>query len=1818
MATKKSICFILAGLFSLLYLSTSFAQIPVTLTLNFPSSVQDTAMTFTWDEYAGGDFSEYLLFRDTTGSVDTNDQLVQTISSIATTSYTDNSLHVITKYFYKLYVKDAAGTFVAASNEVDGTTLANPYPFYDNVEGNVDNRWTVSSGWGLSDVNPYSGTYSWTDSPGGNYDNNASNYLLLRLDLSTSQLPVLKFFTRYTTQANYDHGRVEVSTDGSNWTVAGYFSGSQSTWKKILIDLTTWQGVTDLWVRWRFTSNSSTVSDGWYIDDISVNETPVLNLPYPFVESFNDTGSYANWHFSQWDLVSNGIDGTLNLHDSPRGFYLASGGTETSDNPNSFSSFVSSGVFDLSGAVDPVLIFHQKYDLWSTTASDRPEHDYGRIYISTSKGQPGTWVNLYNVSGTDHTEDWERVEIDLSDYLLPNVRFKFVVDDQRDQNTYHGDQSVVRDGWWLDNIRIENRPASTQITSLTGVTMHGAVINWQLNVDSDFSRYEIYRSTSENVDRNSQLIAEINDQNVTAYHDNYQILRPQKYYYRIYVIDTLETVSKGSNISSADYTVPTTSFPFTDSVEVAADTLNWAWGYPWGRTNSKAHSGNYSWTDSPNASYSPNTNSALSFNINLSGSSSPVLSFWHQYSIETNNDYGYVEISIDNGNTWSIIHTVTGFDAEWSMERIELTDYIGSTIGLRFRLYSNDAAHSDGWWIDDIIINDGQLIADYPFYEGFETGFERWFVNNPWGLTSNNPHGGSYAFTDSPAGTYADNSSTSLLLHINLSDAQIPLLTFWGRFSTQVNVDYLRVEISIDGTNWDVIGYWTGSQSAWREYRIDLTPWQGSSDVRIRWRLTSNESIVSDGWYIDDINIYESPQPVISYPFLEFFDDSTFFDIWHTTQWDLKIGGIDNTNSIHDSPQGNYLASGGTGTSDNPNSITGITTSNVIDLSGSVDPVLTFYEKHDIWYSTASDRPEHDYGRVWISSDFGLPGTWTQLYTVTGATDDPAWQKVEIDLSEYANSKVRLKFLLDDQRDQNTYHGDQSVVRNGWWIDDIRVENRPRVVTIADPADASMNGVTLNWSQNTDTDFDYYAIFRSLSEDVDLNSELITVIDNQSTISYRDNYQITRPNVYSYRIYVYDTLATPSKGSNIITAAYTVPTDVFPLVDMVSEFSDTLWAYSYPWGIIEKAGHTGLMVWTDSPGASYAPNANTVLTTNVNLSGSNTPVLSFWHKYSFESSVDFGYVELSTDNGNNWFVVHSVTGVDTSWNEERVNLAAYVGSTIGLRFRVLSNETNHLDGWYIDDITILDGRQIVSYPFFDDMESGISNWFIDSPWGLTETNPYSGNYSWTDSPAGSYADNSNNSLLLRIDLSTAQMPVLKFMTHYATQVNHDYCRVEVSTDGSNWTVAGYWSGSLSTWKLIKVDLTPWQGASDVRIRWRFVSDGSSTSDGWYIDDVSVNETLHPYLAYPFYDDFEDSLSNNRWHFSQWEIVTEGYNSNGRVHDSPTGNYLPSGGTGTTDNPNSFTSITTSGVLDLSAAENPVLSFYQKTSLWYSTNSDRPEYDYGRIYISTNYGLPGTWTQIYQITGTNANWERVTIDLNAYKLPNVRFRFVVDDQRDQNTYHGDQSVTLDGWWIDKIAIHNNYSNLNIPDVVFLEEPAQAGAIPFVPTERIYGLVYEPGITDQAGKGENILAEVGFGDDGSLPDDSTWLWFPASYLNDEGEYDRYFASLTADTLGTFDYAYRFKVGEGEWVYADLNGNDLGAGGFNSYESEYAGDLLVSQEPDIEISISELGITLPVNVIDNRTFTIKNNGPGKLRFNLVESDSLPDPEDINGTCQ
>lgn len=143
--------------------------------------------------------------------------------------------------------------------------------FNDNVEGGAG-TWTAQSPWAITTESSHSSSHSWTDSPGGSYANGRNISLTSQtFNLSGYTGVTLSFWHTYDTEAGWDYGYVEYSTNGgTTWTQASRYNGSHPAWSQEVVSLPNLDNISNARIRFRFTSDTNTVADGWHVDDIQL------------------------------------------------------------------------------------------------------------------------------------------------------------------------------------------------------------------------------------------------------------------------------------------------------------------------------------------------------------------------------------------------------------------------------------------------------------------------------------------------------------------------------------------------------------------------------------------------------------------------------------------------------------------------------------------------------------------------------------------------------------------------------------------------------------------------------------------------------------------------------------------------------------------------------------------------------------------------------------------------------------------------------------------------------------------------------------------------------------------------------------------------------------------------------------------------------------------------------------------------------------------------------------------------------------------------------------------------------------------------------------------------------------------------------------------------------------------------------------------------------------------------------------------------------------------------------------------------------------
>ena len=155
--------------------------------------------------------------------------------------------------------------------------------------------------------------------------------------------------------------------------------------------------------------------------------------------------------------------------------------------------------------------------------------------------------------------------------------------------------------------------------------------------------------------------------------------------------------------------------------------------------------------------------------------------------------------------------------------------------------------------------------------------------------------------------------------------------------------------------------------------------------------------------------------------------------------------------------------------------------------------------------------------------------------------------------------------------------------------------------------------------------------------------------------------------------------------------------------------------------VVPNEPHSGSYQWWSNRG----DDSDMTLTHTFDLSGVEQASLQFWTWYDIEEGWDFAYVEVSTDGGQTWDILpgrytttenksgnsfgHAWTGISgggetPQWVEEEVDLSAYAGQVVDLRFEYITDDAVNHAGLLLDDIAI------PAIGYFDDAETDDGGW----------------------------------------------------------------------------------------------------------------------------------------------------------------------------------------------------------------------------------------------------------------------------------------------------------------------------------------------------------------------------------------------------------------------------------------------------------------------------------------------------------------------------
>ena len=207
--------------------------------------------------------------------------------------------------------------------------------------------------------------------------------------------------------------------------------------------------------------------------------------------------------------------------------------------------------------------------------------------------------------------------------------------------------------------------------------------------------------------------------------------------------------------------------------ENASVSSNWTGN--WNTTTSTFVSSPRCFTDSPSGNYVNNANTTYSYvpTIDLSNAYAAKISFYAKWNIEADYDYVQFQVSTNGGSTWigqcgnytnagtSANGSVQpnnqpvydGIMTNWVLEEVNLSDYLGQVIKVRFQLRSDNATRKDGFYFDDFSIyynNQGPAVTPTAQFttagsvvcSGMFTDFDDASLDNPTSWSWNFGDGG--------------------------------------------------------------------------------------------------------------------------------------------------------------------------------------------------------------------------------------------------------------------------------------------------------------------------------------------------------------------------------------------------------------------------------------------------------------------------------------------------------------------------------------------------------------------------------------------------------------------------------------------------------------------------------------------------------------------------------------------------------------------------------------------------------------------------------------------------------------------------------------------------------------------------------------------------------------------------------------------------------------------------------------------------------------------------------------------------------------------
>ncbi len=347
----------------------------------------------------------------------------------------------------------------------------------------------------------------------------------------------------------------------------------------------------------------------------------------------------------------------------------------------------------------------------------------------------------------------------------------------------------------------------------------------------------------------------------------------------------------------------------------------------------------------------------------------------------------------------------------------------------------------------------------------------------------------------------------------------------------------------------------------------------------------------------------------------------------------------------------------------------------LLDLTGSTQPALTYYMRYKIAGSLHN-------ARVYVISEDGSVETQVKSFTGT----DLSWKSRAIWLDGFAGQKVFIAFELNST---SLGSGGGAATGSGVWVDDVDLHERT--------SPPSLNSITPGDGSTVSGDV---AIEVDATDDVGV-----------TYVAFWMNGEYVGADTSSPFVYTWNSRDVFNGGATVLARAYDRD-EQYDEAQVTYTIDNGMQTPAYYYGF-EDAAHlddywriynpTGPGTWQlanyryyRGSYSAYCGEVSThlygayeydwLISPTIDLTGANSPFLSFFHRYETEAGYDYAKV-YATTNLYTWDLLGQFDGTFSSWQRVEYSLSSY-NQPVKLAFMLQSDPYVEGEGWYLDDVML--------------------------------------------------------------------------------------------------------------------------------------------------------------------------------------------------------------------------------------------------------------------------------------------------------------------------------------------------------------------------------------------------------------------------------------------------------------------------------------------------------------------------------------------------